>query len=155
MTASCGRSQATLPTVVALDEDQLEVCKVVLKEKQGDKVINTLYASGNQSLKGFETVVLIDEGSASASEITAGALRDNEVATLIGVKSYGKGSVQQVVPLKSGGTLKVTVARWYTPADKNIDKEGISPDTEVKRTIDDIKASKDPQMDAAIAKLKQ
>ncbi|MDQ3093933.1 MAG: S41 family peptidase [bacterium] len=149
-----GNPGGALNSAVELSSMWLDKGSIVLREKQGDKVINTLYASGNQKFKNYQTVVLIDEGSASASEITAGALRDNNKATLIGVKSYGKGSVQQVIPLNSGGTLKVTVARWYTPNDKNIDKEGISPDQEVKRTVDDIKNNIDPQLDAAIVKLK-
>lgn len=148
-----GDPGGSLNAAVALSSLWLDKGQTVLMEKQGGKTINTLKASGNQKFKDTSTVVLINEGSASASEITAGALKDNNKATLLGVKSYGKGSVQQVIPLKSGGTLKVTVARWYTPADKNIDKEGIIPDQEVKRTLDDIKAGRDPQLDAAISKL--
>jgi carboxyl-terminal processing protease len=144
----------SLNAAVALSSLWLDKGQTVLMEKQGSKVIQTLKASGNQKFKDAKTVVLINEGSASASEITAGALKDNGKATLIGVKSYGKGSVQQVIPLKSGGTLKVTIARWYTPSDKNIDKEGIKPDQEVKRSLDDIKAKLDPQLDAAFSALK-
>jgi carboxyl-terminal processing protease len=92
---------------------------------------------------------LIDAGSASASEITAGALHDNNAATLVGAKSFGKGSVQQVINLSDGGELKVTTAHWYTPAGKNINKQGINPDTSVERTVDDIKAGRDPQKDKA------
>jgi carboxyl-terminal processing protease len=99
--------------------------------------------------------VLIDEGSASASEITAGALKDNDAATLIGAKTFGKGSVQSLNKLTGGAMLKVTIARWYTPNGKNIDKEGIKPDQEVKRTDDDYKNNRDPQLDAATAFLKK
>jgi carboxyl-terminal processing protease len=95
------------------------------------------------------TVVLIDEGSASASEIVAGALHDNKAAKLIGVKTFGKGSVQDIINLRDGAILKVTIARWYTPGGKNIDKQGIEPDQKVERTEDDIKNNKDPQLDAA------
>jgi carboxyl-terminal processing protease len=125
-----------------------------LLEKTGGKVVKTYRASGTPVLKGIKTVVLINDGSASASEITAGALRDNNVATLIGTKSYGKGSVQQILELSGGGTLKVTIARWYTPNDKNIDKEGIKPDQEVKLTADDVKNKIDPQMNAALEAVK-
>ncbi len=149
-----GDPGGALNAAVDLSSLWLNEGATVLLEKQGGKVSQTFTAKGNNKLKGIPTVVLIDEGSASASEITAGALHDNNVAILMGVKSYGKGSVQQIVPLKSGGSLKVTIARWFTPADKNIDKEGITPEIEVKRTIDDIKAGRDPQLDAAIAKLK-
>lgn len=127
--------------------------QVVLTERRGGVIIRTFSSKGIPTLKGIPTVVLINGGSASASEITAGALRDNKAATLIGEKSFGKGSVQQLVHFGDDSLLKVTIARWYTPAGKNIDKEGISPDTEVKFTDADAKAGKDPQLDAAIAQL--
>ncbi len=127
--------------------------QAVLTERRDGVVIRTFQSRGTPVLKGIPTVVLIDEGSASASEITAGALRDNNVATLIGAKSFGKGSVQQLIRMNDDSMLKVTIARWYTPGGKNIDKEGISPDQEVKRTAEDIKANKDPQLDAAIQQL--
>ncbi len=123
--------------------------KVVLREKRGDVVIKTYNSNGQATLAGIPTVVLINEGSASASEITAGALKDHGVATLIGEKSYGKGSVQQPERLDAGGLLKVTIARWYTPNDKNIDKEGIQPDKKVEITEEDIEAGRDPQLQAA------
>lgn len=129
--------------------------KTILQEKRNDKVVKTYNASGNATLLGIPTVVLIDEGSASASEITAGALKDNNVASIIGEKSYGKGSVQELRHLSSGGVLKVTIARWYTPNNRNIDKEGIEPDQTVKFTDENLKAKVDPQKDAALAKLRQ
>ncbi|MCL4408840.1 MAG: S41 family peptidase, partial [Gammaproteobacteria bacterium] len=95
------------------------------------------------------------DGSASASEITAGALHDNGAATLVGVKSFGKGSVQQLEQLTGGGVLKVTIARWYTPKGRNIDKEGIEPDKKVTTSDDDIKAGKDLQLEAALSLLKK
>lgn len=128
--------------------------KTVLTERRDGTVIKTYKSRGTATLLGVPTVVLVDEGSASASEITAGALRDNKVATLLGVKSFGKGSVQQPEQLSDGALLKVTIARWFTPAGKNIDKEGITPDQKVERTVDDYKAGKDPQLDAAVSKLK-
>lgn len=94
----------------------------------------------------------MNEGSASASEITAGALHDNGVAKLIGVTSYGKGSVQQIERLKDGSSLKVTIARWYTPNDRNIDKEGIEPDLKVEQKTD---STEDLQLNAAISELKK
>lgn len=129
--------------------------QVVMREKRGDTVLQTLYASGDSPLKGIPTVVLIDEGSASASEITAGALKDNRAASLIGQKSFGKGSMQQLEDLAGGGLLKVTIARWYTPNDKNIDKSGIQPDTKVERTDDDFAHNRDPQKDAALQSLRK
>jgi carboxyl-terminal processing protease len=100
-------------------------------------------------------VVLINEGSASASEIAAGALRDNGVATIIGQKSYGKGSVQELRSLSNGGVLKVTIARWFTPKGVNIDKEGIKPDQVVELKDADVQAKNDTQKNAALQKLKQ
>lgn len=149
-----GNPGGLLDSAVKVSSLWLENGKTVLLEKRGGKVEKTYTASGTPVLKGIKTVVLINGGSASASEITAGALRDNNVATLMGEKSYGKGSVQQILQLNGGGTLKVTIARWFTPNDKNIDKEGIKPDTEVKLSDEDVKAGRDPQLDAAKAYLK-
>jgi carboxyl-terminal processing protease len=124
---------------------------VVLTERRDGVTIKTYKSRGSAPLLGIPTVVLIDEGSASASEIVAGALKDNNAASLVGVKSFGKGSVQQPQTLENGGILKVTVARWYTPGGKNIDKQGIQPDKTVDISVDDIKAGRDPQLDAAKA----
>lgn len=133
-----------------LDEGQ-----VVVQEREGKEVKDTLKAKGNNILKDIPTTVLIDGGSASASEIVAGALQDHGVAKLVGTKSFGKGSVQELQSLKDGGELKVTIARWYTPNGKNIDKEGISPNTEVKLDEGDIAAGKDPQKERAYSLLNQ
>lgn len=129
--------------------------KVILQEKRDGVVVRTYNSRGTAILKGVPTVVLINEGSASASEITAGALNDHEAATLIGTKTFGKGSVQQLHRLPSGGVLKVTIARWFTPDGKNIDKEGIEPDQKVERSDDDFKAGRDPQKDVALQFLKK
>lgn len=128
--------------------------QTILQEKNGEKVIKTYFAEGDSILNGVKTVILIDGGSASASEIVAGALRDHGAATLIGTRSFGKGSVQEVNKLDFGGILKVTIARWYTPAGINIDKDGIKPDKKVKITDKDIEQKKDPQQKAAVNLLK-
>jgi len=133
----------------------LDAGKEVVQERQGDKVQDTLKATGNAPLKGMNTVVLIDGGSASASEIVAGALNDYDAAQLVGTKTYGKGSVQQLLQLPMGGQLKVTIAKWYTPHGKNINKEGIAPDIEVKPTEAQIAASDDVQKAKAIEILKK
>ena len=99
--------------------------------------------------------MLIDAGSASASEITAGALHDNQIATLLGVTSFGKGSVQKVEKFADGSELKVTFARWYTPAGRNIDEQGIVPDITVKMTQADQTAGRDPQKNRALQLLKE
>jgi carboxyl-terminal processing protease len=125
--------------------------KVVVTEKRAGKVTEELKAGGSPILGGVPTVVLINSSSASASEIVAGALHDHKAATLYGEKSFGKGSVQKLVDLSDGTMLKVTVARWYTPSGVNISEKGITPDTAVERTVEDINASRDPQLDAAKA----
>ena len=127
--------------------------QVVVTEKKGSQVTDELKSGGSPILNGVPTVVLINSSSASASEIVAGALRDHKAASLMGEKSFGKGSVQKIVGLSDGTTLKVTVARWYTPSGLNISKMGITPDTTVVRTVDDLNANRDPQLDAAKAAL--
>ncbi len=124
--------------------------KVVVTERRGDAVTGTERTSGEATLEGIKTVVLVNGGSASASEILAGALQEYGAATLLGEKTFGKGSVQQIIKLADGRILKVTIARWYTPKGKNITKEGITPDKVVPMTAADIDAGKDPQLDAAL-----
>jgi len=124
--------------------------QTILQERRGATVTNAYTASGGDTLNGIPTTVLINGGSASASEITAGALRDNNVARLIGLKSYGKGSVQTVLDLSGGAELKVTVAKWYRPNGQNIDKQGITPDQIVNMTDADYKNNQDPQQAAAL-----
>jgi carboxyl-terminal processing protease len=95
-------------------------------------------------------VVLVNEGSASASEIVAGALQDTGRAKLVGVTSYGKGSVQNWVPLsESQGAVRVTIAKWLTPNERTIDKKGLTPDIVVTLTKEDFEAGRDPQLDVA------
>lgn len=128
--------------------------KVIVEDRRGNQVVETLRSGNNAILAGVPTVVLIDGGSASASEIVAGALKDYSAAKLLGTKTFGKGSVQTVESLASGGQLKVTVAKWYTPNGKNIDKEGIEPDINLELTKEDAQASRDPQKDRAFEILK-
>jgi carboxyl-terminal processing protease len=127
--------------------------KIVVVEKTGNKVVDELKSSNDAILADVPTVVLVNAGSASASEIVAGALKDHGVAKIIGDKTYGKGSVQKLIPLPKSAQLKVTVARWYTPSGKNITEEGILPDIEVNIDQDDINAGRDPQYQAALKAL--
>ena len=120
--------------------------KTVVTEKSRGQVTETVKASGNPTLKGKKTVVLVNSSSASASEIVAGALKDYQAAILVGEKTFGKGTVQKVINLSDDRILKVTVARWYTPQDRNITKEGIQPNQTVKMSSDDNNAGRDPQM---------
>lgn len=149
-----GNGGGVLDTAVDITSLWLPKGKTVLTERRDGVIVETFTSKGLAVLSGMPTVVLIDGGSASASEIVAGALKDNNVATLIGTKSYGKGSVQSLDKLLNGGILKVTVARWFTPNGRNIDKEGIEPDQKVERSDDDFKNQKDPPKDAAINFLK-
>lgn len=149
-----GNPGGYLESAVNLSSLWLEPGTTVLTERRDNVVMDTKKARGTAYLRGIKTVVLINEGSASASEIVAGALKDNNAAVTMGQNSYGKGSVQQPVNLKDGGLLKVTIARWFTPGGKNIDKEGIEPDEKVDISEEDIVNNRDPQLDAALSKLK-
>jgi carboxyl-terminal processing protease len=128
----------------------LDAGKVVVIEKYGDGSQESFYSENHPVLKDIPTVVLIDGGSASGSEILAGALKDHQAATLVGKKTYGKGSVQEMRPLPDGSSLKMTIAEWLTPNGTSINKEGIAPDVEVDYTAEDFKADKDPQLDKAV-----
>ncbi|MDN5819489.1 MAG: S41 family peptidase, partial [bacterium] len=127
--------------------------KVIVQERKGDKVVDTLSTTGTPILNKLPTVVLINANSASAAEIVAGALHDYKVATLLGEKSFGKGSVQTVIDMGWGNTLKVTIAKWYTPNGVNIMDEGIKPDIKVGITEKDVNNGKDVQLQAALDKL--
>jgi carboxyl-terminal processing protease len=134
----------------------LEAGKVVVKEDFGDKQEDVLYRSKGYNVfgKDFEMVVLIDGGSASASEIVAGALQEYGIATLVGSQSFGKGSVQELVKVTPETSLKITVARWITPEGHSISLEGLTPDVEVEVTEEDIKADRDPVLEKALEILK-
>jgi len=128
--------------------------KVVVTERTNGKVRDELRTSGDAPFQGIDTVVLVDGGTASASEILAGALRDNGAATIVGEQTFGKGVVQDIKQLDDGGSLKVTIASWFTPNGNNISKEGIKPDTTIKFTEADAKADRDPQRAKALELLK-
>ncbi len=127
---------------------------IVLYEQYGDGTRNSYKVHGNGLATNLPLVVLINEGSASASEILAGALEDYGRATLVGVKSYGKGSVQQWVPLSNDqGAARVTIAKWLTPHERAIDHVGIDPNVYVEMTAEDYTSNRDPQLDAAMETL--
>ncbi|MEK7500545.1 MAG: S41 family peptidase [Patescibacteria group bacterium] len=128
----------------------VEAGSVVAIEDFGDGKTIEYKSSGNGVLKNVPVVVLINEGSASASEILAGALRDLRGVKLVGVKSFGKGSVQELANLSKGTSLKVTVAKWLTPSKKSIMNDGLEPDVKVEMSKDDIENMKDPQLEKAI-----
>jgi len=133
----------------------LEKGRIVTIEDFGGKEENKEYkARGSGKLLSYPLVVLINQGSASGSEILAGALRDNRGVKLVGMKSFGKGSVQTLRELTQG-SLKITVAKWLTPNGEFIDGEGLEPDVEIDLTEEDFAQGKDPQLDKAIEIIKE
>ena len=113
--------------------------QLIMQDKAGDRVLDSYTADGaNNVLNGIPTVILIDGGSASAAEITAGALHDNNVAEIVGVKSFGKGVEQKIFNLSDGAEAKITVAKWYRPNGSNIQHKGITPDKIVTITQSEI-----------------
>ena len=119
-------------------------------EKNHEGKLRVYKNDTNGPLKDFPLVILQNQGSASASEILAGALRDNRGVKLIGMKSFGKGSVQQVVDMIDGSFLKITVAHWLTPKGNFISEVGLTPDIKIEITDQDIKDKKDSQLDKAL-----
>jgi carboxyl-terminal processing protease len=133
----------------------LEKGQIVTIEDFGkDKEQQIYKAEGNAGLLDYPIVVLINQGSASASEILSGALRDNRGVQLIGTKSFGKGSVQQVISLHDGSFLKITIAKWLTPKGNSISEVGLEPDIKIDFTDKDIQDKKDPQLDKALEIIK-
>jgi carboxyl-terminal processing protease len=115
----------------------------------GTTIRQTLQTGSNAILQGIPTVVLVNNNTASASEIVAGALQDYHVAKLVGDRTFGKGCVQELIPLEGGAQLKVTIAKWYTPNGTNISDQGIKPDVSVSLTQSDINNGTDSQLSAA------
>jgi carboxyl-terminal processing protease len=127
---------------------------VILYEQYGNGKRDEYQALGKGRATDIPLVVLINEGSASASEILAGALQDYGRATLVGMQSYGKGSVQIRQPLSNGqGAARVTIAKWLTPNERAINDIGLTPDVIVEMTAEDFEAGRDPQLDAAVETL--
>ena len=123
--------------------------KLVATEKRGNKVLDQQKTGSDAILEGIPTVILVNEGTASAAEIVAAALRVQARIPLVGETTYGKGTVQTMVDLSNGTLLKVTIQRWYTPDDKNINGKGLVPDHKVGLTTADAVDHKDPQLDTA------
>lgn len=145
-----------LETSIDVASKLLPKDNVVVIEESGNKSQKKMYTRGGDVASGIETIVLINEGSASASEILAGALKDDRSnVTLIGKKSFGKGSVQEFIEMPQGTAAKITVARWLTPDGTQINEQGIKPDKEIDFSNDDYNNNKDPQLDAALETLKE
>lgn len=131
--------------------------------KNGEKVASVRYpdheqiyaSSGDGALAEYKIIIVANAGTASASEILAGALQDHGLAKVVGEKTYGKGTVQELSDFTDGSTLKLTVAEWLTPKGRTIEKDGIAPDIEVKLTDEDRTAGRDPQMERAVEEMRK
>lgn len=132
----------------------MEEGSLVVSEQFKDGTSEPFLARGSGILKDIPMVVLINGGSASASEILAGALRDVRGVKLVGEKSYGKGTVQEIQRLSDDSSMKITIARWVMPAGEILDKAGLEPDYVVEVTDEDIEAKKDVQLEKALEVLK-
>lgn len=128
--------------------------QVVVSEDFGNGKKEDHKSIGINKLGSLPTVILIDQGSASASEILAGALRDNLKIKLVGEKSFGKGSVQKLENMRNGTALKVTIDKWLTPSGYSIAEQGLAPDVEIGYTVEDAENNRDPQLDKALELLK-
>lgn len=148
-----GNPGGFLQSAVAIGDYFLPAGKIIVKEEFSDQTESKVFRSRGRQIGSFtpkNLVVLVDNGSASASEILAGALKDHGVATIIGSQTFGKGSVQELVKLENGSSLKVTVARWVTPNNTSISEGGLQPDILISRTPEQRKNEEDPQKDAAL-----
>ncbi len=152
-----GNPGGYLQSAVSIASFFLPTGKVVVRESYGGDEEEKVYRSQGRTMREFapkKMVVLVDNGSASASEILAGALKEHGVATVIGVDTFGKGSVQELIPLPDGSSVKITVARWLTPEGVSISESGLSPDIVIKRTPQQRLDNVDPQQEAAIKFIK-
>lgn len=140
-----------LDTAIEIASEWIEDGTIVTEQySEATGVENQHSSRGRARLKEYPTVVLVNGGSASASEIVAGALQDYALATVVGGQTYGKGSVQTLENLSDGSSLKITIAKWLTPKGRSINDEGIKPDIDINYTLEDYEADNDPQMEAAI-----
>jgi carboxyl-terminal processing protease len=124
--------------------------KVVSVSRRGGTTEEHFVKGGMLVPATLPVAIIINGGSASASEITAGALQDHKRAKIVGTQSFGKGTVQEVIDLPGGSSLRVTIARWLTPGGHDLGKKGVTPDFLVDRTVEQFTAGKDPQLDTAV-----
>lgn len=145
-----------LVTAVQVASEFLPAGKVVLYERYGDGSEQVYKSNPGGLATEIPLVILVNEGTASASEIVAGAVQDYGRGLLVGVTTYGKGSVQNWIPLQNDqGAVRVTIARWYTPNNRQIGGQGLTPDVVVEMTEEDLQADRDPQLDKAVELLLQ
>ena len=141
-----------LSQAIKISDFFLENGEIVSTKSRKSSENRKWFAKKGDITKGKTLIVLINYGSASASEIVAGALKDHKRAILLGENSYGKGSVQSIIPLKNKGAIRLTVAKYYLPSGKSISEVGVSPDIEIDEEFDDfkIKTETDNQLNYAL-----
>ncbi|MDP2918097.1 MAG: S41 family peptidase [bacterium] len=144
-----------LETAVDLASEFIPKKEVVAMEEFSGGKRDKFFSRGPSRLAGIPTMVLVNEGSASASEILAGSLQDYNLAKLVGKKTFGKGSVQELEQFSDGSEARITIAKWLTPLGRYIHEKGIDPDFEVDLTSEDTNAGRDPQLDKAVEMLTQ
>jgi carboxyl-terminal processing protease len=146
-----GNGGGYLHTSIEVTSQFIEGGQIVMYEEFGDGSRRTLKSTRNGLATDIPLVLLIDEGSASASEIVAGAIQDYDRALLVGMTSYGKGSIQNVIPIQEEqGAVRITIARWLTPNERQIHELGIEPDIVIEYTEEDFEAERDPQLEKAL-----
>jgi carboxyl-terminal processing protease len=145
-----GNPGGYIDQAISIASHWLSAGQTVVSEKFSDGQVTQHLANGKAELKDYKTIVLVNGGSASASEIVAGALQDHKIATILGEQSFGKGSVQNLEDYADGSAVKLTIARWLTPNGTTIDKQGITPDVKVELTEEDFNNNKDPQLEKAM-----
>lgn len=145
-----GNSGGLLDQSVKIASEFLDNDQVVAIEQFSDDTRKTFKTNGVSRLKDLPLIVLVNGGSASASEILAGALRDNRGVQLIGSQTFGKGTVQEYMGLKNSSSLRISVAKWLTPSEVDINKQGLEVDEEIEITKEDFLEKKDPQLDRAL-----
>ena len=151
-----GNPGGYLDAAVSMASWYLPLGKTIVRENFGGGKEEKVHRSKGYDIfnDNLKMIVLVDEGSASASEILAGALQEYKIAKLVGTKTFGKGSVQELIKVTPNTSLKVTIAKWLTPKGVSISEGGLTPDYEVKFTEEDVKNSRDPQLEKAIELLK-
>ncbi len=145
---SGGFLQTSIDVASAWVDDDIIVTE---RSVEGERAYTT---TASPIFRDIQTVILVNGGSASASEIVAGALQDYGLAYIIGEQTFGKGSVQVLEDLKDGSSVKFTIARWYTPNDRSIDEDGVTPDEVIELTEEDFSEDRDPQLERALEYLR-